>query len=116
MTCPSCGHANEEAAKACNLCGKLLITKAAPPAAPVPATAVAAPAPTAALDAAAERIPSWRSVISGWLNVSNASREGAITSSSIRVSVSLSCRPEALQPRTRSGANRRTVFMVGVSL
>jgi hypothetical protein len=44
MNCPGCGYANEEAAKACNLCGKLLTVKATP--APVQA-------------AAADRVPSW---------------------------------------------------------
>lgn len=49
MNCPGCGYANEEEAKACNLCGKLLTLKAAP--------ALDAPVPVAA-----DRVPSWPNV------------------------------------------------------
>ena len=64
MNCPSCGFANEAAAQACNLCGKLLIAKPAPPAppaAPVPSRAVAAIAEVATLgiNSAPGRVPSW---------------------------------------------------------
>jgi len=51
MTCPSCGYKNEEGAKTCNLCGKLLVTKVSPPA--------LAPAAAPRIDDAPERVPSW---------------------------------------------------------
>src|SRR3954470_3288031 len=43
MNCPGCGYANEDDAKACNLCGKLMIANVAP-----------APAPEVE-----DRVPSW---------------------------------------------------------
>src|SRR6185436_15207169 len=56
MTGAACGFKNEEGAKACNLCGKLLIAKApAPAAAPPPPPKVEA-APPAPVD---DRVPSW---------------------------------------------------------
>ena len=57
MNCPGCGYKNEEGAKACNLCGKLLITKAPPP--PVPVPAVAALAQMIVPGLSDDRVPSW---------------------------------------------------------
>lgn len=66
MKCPSCAFENESGAQACNLCGKLLITKptpapAAPPPAPAPSKVLAAVAYVAegGINAEPGRVPSW---------------------------------------------------------
>lgn len=93
MTCPSCGFQNETAAQACNLCGKLLIVKPAPPApaAPGPSKVLAAVAYVAegGINAAPGRVPSWANQ--------------AIFCFLVLPSIQLLALPFLLQPRENEG-------------